>query len=185
MISHRLTDEQRELVEQNTLLVPYAIRRYFGHDAACDEDVIQTGYLGLCQAALSYRPDVGKFSTYATHCIINVVSNEFRKGTTKGRKCSDTITSLNLPLDQDDSGSMELMDIVPDTTQDVESFVINRILFEAALPHVPTLARMFSEGLNACDIARQERKTKCAIYHRIERECRRARAVLGLDPIPA
>ena len=44
-----------------------------------DEDVIQSGMLGLCKAAESFDPKKGLFSTYAGRCIRNEINQEFIK----------------------------------------------------------------------------------------------------------
>ena len=43
-----------------------------------DEDIIQTGMLGLCQAAETWDESRGKFSTFAYICVRNAICKEFR-----------------------------------------------------------------------------------------------------------
>lgn len=44
-----------------------------------DEDIIQTGMLGLCMAADKWEESKGKFSSFAYSCIRNAILNEFRR----------------------------------------------------------------------------------------------------------
>lgn len=44
-----------------------------------DEDVIQSGMLGLCEAANNYDPEKGKFSTYACVCIRREIARELKR----------------------------------------------------------------------------------------------------------
>jgi DNA-directed RNA polymerase specialized sigma subunit len=43
-----------------------------------DEDLIQTGMVGLCQAAETWDENRGKFSSFAYICIRNAICKEFR-----------------------------------------------------------------------------------------------------------
>ena len=44
-----------------------------------DEDIIQTGMLGLCMAADKWDESKAKFSSFAYSCIRNAILNEFRR----------------------------------------------------------------------------------------------------------
>lgn len=66
-----------KLIEDNLGLVYYIVRKYYP-TFINDEDIIQCGMVGLCQAAEYYDEKQGKFSTLASKCILNCVSNEFR-----------------------------------------------------------------------------------------------------------
>ena len=58
------------LIEDNMKLVYYVVNKYYP-TYMHDEDVIQEGMYGLCQAAKNYDPTKTKFSTYAVVCIKN------------------------------------------------------------------------------------------------------------------
>ncbi len=65
----RLTDAQRALVEDNIGLVYQAVSDLF-KGLYEYEDLVQVGSIGLCQAALGYKPEMGiSFSTFASVCI--------------------------------------------------------------------------------------------------------------------
>lgn len=65
----QLTDEQRTMVEENMGLVYQAVRDLF-KGVYEYEDLVQVGCVGLCLAAICYKPEMGiEFSTYASTCI--------------------------------------------------------------------------------------------------------------------
>lgn len=59
------------MVEDNIRLVGFVLTRYFGGTPAYTEndDAFQWGCVGLCMAAMTYKPEMGMFSTYAVRCI--------------------------------------------------------------------------------------------------------------------
>lgn len=65
----KLTDEQKQLVEDNMRLV-YKVATEVYQGVYEYDDLVQMGSLGLCLAAIDYDPDKGvAFSTFATTCI--------------------------------------------------------------------------------------------------------------------
>ena len=180
MTSYILNDNQRRLVEENMALVKYILYRYYGSDITQDEDYIQEGYIGLCKAAATYNPDYPwQFSTYAARCIINHMKQYFRMLNTKSRKCELTIISLNEKrINSEGEETDELIDMVPDESENTEERVINKIICDSIRPLIPTYIRMQEEHLNVLDIARLEKTTKQCISNRKQRELDRARRVL-------
>lgn len=67
---------KQQLIEENMNLVYFIIHEYFPRHIN-DEDIVQTGMLGLCKAADTWAEDKAKFSTYAGKCIRNAICNEF------------------------------------------------------------------------------------------------------------
>lgn len=67
-----------ELIEDNMNLVYWIISRQYP-TFLHDDDVIQSGMLGLCKAANTFDPNKGVFSTYAGRCIRNEINQEFIK----------------------------------------------------------------------------------------------------------
>lgn len=67
---------KNELIENNIALVYHIIAKeyptYFR-----DEDIIQSGMVGLCKAAEHWDKSKSKFSTYAGKCIRNEICKEF------------------------------------------------------------------------------------------------------------
>lgn len=69
--------ERQQLIEDNMKLVYFIVNTYY-HNYIGDEDIIQVGMIGLCNAANTYDPEKGTFSTYAGRCIKNEINKEFR-----------------------------------------------------------------------------------------------------------
>jgi RNA polymerase sigma factor (sigma-70 family) len=70
MNRRRLTEEERELTAKHLGLAHYWAKRYFSsaRDYSDKQDIIGASLLGLCQATLTFRPELGyKFTTLASH----------------------------------------------------------------------------------------------------------------------
>lgn len=68
--------ELQQLAEDNMNLVYSIIHRYYPNSVN-DEDIIQSGMMGLCYAVNTYDESKSKFSTYAFRCICNAINKEF------------------------------------------------------------------------------------------------------------
>lgn len=66
-----------KLVTDNMPLVHYIIKKYYATYTK-DEDIIQSGMLGLVKAAKHYDKTKGKFSTYAAVVIRSEIANELK-----------------------------------------------------------------------------------------------------------
>lgn len=83
----------QQLIEDNINLVYFVIHTYYPTFRQ-DEDIVQCGMLGLCQAANTWNEEKGTFSTYATRCISNQIIKEFRaRKTHKGTLSLDYETT--------------------------------------------------------------------------------------------
>jgi RNA polymerase sigma factor (sigma-70 family) len=71
------SDNRSKLVEDNLKLVHYIINKEFPTFRG-DEDIFQSGALGLSQAALKWEEPKGAFSTFAYSCIRNGIMQELR-----------------------------------------------------------------------------------------------------------
>ena len=76
-----LTDGQKQIVEENIRLATWIGRRVARANPEVEwEEIRSLACLGLCRAALFYRPEVGtKFSTYAHKVILQVITKELSK----------------------------------------------------------------------------------------------------------
>lgn len=76
----RLTDEQRQLVEDNHRLawwfVKLPIVSAYVRLFASEEDAAQAAYLGMCIAASRFDPAKGKFTTYAYQWMRSAVQHQ-------------------------------------------------------------------------------------------------------------
>ena len=91
----QMTDAQRKLAEDNMNLVYYVV----SHDYPTfikDDDVIQSGTLGLCKAAMKWEEGKSAFSTYACRCIKNEIRQELRQ-----RQPHLEVLSLDHPIGED------------------------------------------------------------------------------------
>lgn len=89
-----MNEKQSKLVEDNLKIVYKVISKDYPTFIG-DEDILQAGMLGLCQAADKWDESKGQFSTYAWRCIRNSICQEFRN-----RK-SHTVVSLESPIGED------------------------------------------------------------------------------------
>lgn len=69
---------KQQLIEDNINLVYALVSREYP-TYLNDEDIIQTGMLGLCQAAENWDETKSKFSNFAWYCIRHEIGKEFRR----------------------------------------------------------------------------------------------------------
>lgn len=69
---------KQQLIEDNMSLVYSLVAREYP-TYLHDEDIIQSGMLGLCKAAEKWDESKSKFSTFANICIRSEIQVEFRK----------------------------------------------------------------------------------------------------------
>lgn len=67
---------KQQLIEDNMNLVYFIINKYYPKYIN-DEDIVQCGMVGLCQAADKWDEQKGAFSTYASRSIRHTIRNEF------------------------------------------------------------------------------------------------------------
>ena len=177
MNSYVLDDNARRLVEENMRLVPYALATRYGHSAASDDDMLSVGYIGLCRAAATFRPEDGvKFCTYAYKCILSHVYTERRKILTDSRRANLLPLSLNRKVQTDDpEGEEEFIDMLPDQSEDVERDAINRVFIDAIKEYIPICVQREAGDLTFEEIARQTGISKQGIHQKYKKELERAR----------
>ena len=94
-----MTDEERRLVEENQKLVYFTLRKHFwGVTAAEWEEYVQQGMLGLCRAAMAWKPERGLFSTYASKSIEMAVRCYVRGHRAECRDLRKEACSLDAPV---------------------------------------------------------------------------------------
>ena len=71
-------ENRQRLIEDNMNLVYFIINKYYP-TFIHDEDIVQYGMLGLCKAAEKWDETKSKFSTFASHAILNEIKMEFRR----------------------------------------------------------------------------------------------------------
>lgn len=149
-----LSDEQQKLAEDNINLVFYVIHK---HKFSIEDADI--GYIALCKAAKSYKPDIGyAFTTYAIKCIMNEFLYNKRKE--NGRLHDTYHMSLDKPVAVDSEGKeITLLDVVPDTTS-LEGDVIYSEFINKYNEYLKTLSDkhrniilLYHQGLTQREIA--------------------------------
>lgn len=96
-MSKAMTDEQRKLAEENMNLVYHLIGKEYP-TFLYDEDIVQSGFLGLCCATMKWKEEKGKFSTFACACIRNAIRMELRS-----RQAHASTLSLDYLVTEDKS----------------------------------------------------------------------------------
>ena len=94
-----------QLVEENMNLVYFVVNQYYPN-FRCDQDIVQSGMLGLCKAAATWDESKSKFSTYATKCIRNEINLEFQR-----RNKHRGLLSLDYEVNTDDGGKTTFGDL--------------------------------------------------------------------------
>ena len=69
---------KQQLIEDNMNLVYSLVSREYP-TYLHDEDIIQTGMLGLCKAAEQWDENKSKFSSFAWYCIRHEIIKEFKR----------------------------------------------------------------------------------------------------------
>lgn len=109
-----LTTEQQRIVEENMGLVRAVLSRCVNSPGSTGiysyEDLFQIGCMGLCEAAIQYRPGRAAFSTYAYAAIRNRIYNALTYATYRREKekLSDFPIEPAAAVSMNDSGSHEL-----------------------------------------------------------------------------
>ena len=109
-----LTVEQQHMVEENMGLVRAVLSRCVNSPGSIGiysyEDLFQIGCMGLCEAAIQYRPGRAAFSTYAYAAIRNRIYNALTYATYRREKekLSDFPIEPAAAVSMDDSESHEM-----------------------------------------------------------------------------
>jgi len=87
---------QQKLIEDNMNLVYFTIHKFYPKMIA-DEDIVQCGMLGLCNAAQTWDETRSNFTTFACRCIGYEINNELKR-----RKRHKNTLSLDYPVNTPD-----------------------------------------------------------------------------------
>lgn len=105
-----------KLIEHNLRLVAHIVKKYAS--SGCDnDDLISIGSIGLIKAVHTFKPEVGKLTTYASRCIENEILMHLRAG----KKLKNNVSmgeSVGLDKEGNELQLTELLgtdkDMVPD-----------------------------------------------------------------------
>ena len=96
-------EAKRLLIEHNLRLVAHIAKKYAGGSADTD-DLVSVGTIGLMKAVSTFRPEVGRLTTYASRCIENEILMLLRAS----KKLKSNI-SFNEPIGADKDGNSILV----------------------------------------------------------------------------
>lgn len=145
-----LTENQKEMAENNHNLIYFVLNRmnlpigdYYG-----------AASVGLCKAACGFRPDEGKFSTFAIRCIRNEVLLELRSERKFFFTGNGTILYFDEPVKAEESSSY--LDLMPNG-DDFEQKLLFRITKYEFMNRLKNKERFvfekLLEGFNTYEIA--------------------------------
>ena len=149
-----MTDEQRQLVSNNHGLI-FSFLRERGLD---EEEYYDLAAIGLCRAAMSYKADIAKFSTYAYRCMMCDVYKELKAKKVSKRIPEELIDSYNVRCRTDDGvEETEIIDFIRSNI-DVEKDVLWRMSVDECLGRLRDRERLIFqlliEGYSYREIAR-------------------------------
>ncbi len=117
------------------------------------DDLMQAGHIGLMRAEGTYRPDKGKFTTWAGYYVQQEMQAALGLRGTRIRAHRGAV-SLDAPTGEDESCS--LMDILPDPSADIEAMEDHAELQAVVLERVEALEKeTYRELVKRCDLQGQ------------------------------
>lgn len=148
----------QKMIEENIDLVYFLIRQYYPTFIK-DEDVVQCGMLGLCQAVDAWDEKKGTtFSTYASYCILNEIRAEFRR-----RRKHAEVLSLDFQIRDNNGDKQDVGDLIAGD-EDVE-FVDYKSFYESLSPFQKEIIDYRREGLTLYEIAERKNCSHQNISH--------------------
>lgn len=127
-------DAKRVLIEHNLRLVAHIAKKYAG-GAADIEDLVSVGTIGLMKAVSTFRPEVGRLTTYASRCIENEILMLLRSS----KKLKANI-SLDEPVGADkDGNSILVSDLLGTDANSLSDEAETKIEAERAIKLLPKL----------------------------------------------
>jgi RNA polymerase sporulation-specific sigma factor len=157
----------QQLIEDNINLVYYVIHEYY--PTSCkDEDIVQTGMVGLCYAANHWDEEKSSFSTFAVICIRSAINKEFR-----ARNKHNGILSLEYEYSDSEGETNTIGDTLVGE-EDVPFFDVDTFV-EKLNPNDQEVFDLLMKGFNGVQIA-----NKIGISpQRAHQQVRRLRKVWG------
>lgn len=138
---------KKNLIEDNMRLVYFLINKYYP-TFTNDEDIVQSGMLGLCRAAETWNEEKSVFSTYASKCILNEIKKELRE-----RKKHNGVLSLDYSqLDENGESNTFGDSIMGD--EDVSYFGYDSFL-DSLSPLDQAIIKYKQVGLTTAEIAKR------------------------------
>jgi RNA polymerase sigma factor (sigma-70 family) len=151
-------DKSKEALVVDNLNLVYAVIRTNFPRCIHDEDIVQIGRLGLCEAAETWDESKSQFTTYAWSCITNKIRKEFRQ-----RKKHKNTCSLNNPVAYDaDSKVMTYEDIL--TGDEDVNYCDEELYYSVLNDKERELADLLRKGKTPVEIAEDRGCSTETIY---------------------
>ena len=120
-----MTTKQEKIVLDNINLVYYTVKKHFSKYMS-NEDIIQSGMLGLCKAAIKFDESKGfKFSTYAIYVIYNEIALLFRNINKQ-----IGMLSLDYEYSEESKNNVSLADAIADDNNIIDEVIDNYCIDE-------------------------------------------------------
>ncbi len=127
-------EAKRLLIEHNLRLVAHIAKKYSTGNVDAD-DLVSVGTIGLMKAVSTFRPEVGRLTTYASRCIENEILMLLRAS----KKLKANI-SLSEPVGADkDGNSILVSDLLGTEENALSDEAETRIESQRALKLIPKL----------------------------------------------
>ena len=165
------------MVEENMPLVGFTINKYLKSVNMDYDDMTSVGYIGLCKAAVKYRPEFGyQFSTYAAMTIVRCIQRDMMPMRRKKRGAGCITISYDMVLEEAEDGRAResILGYEPDFSDEV----IDRILCEPVWKLCPTHKMLYDSPLTSRQIGSREGVTVQALFARRKKEFEQAKRYL-------
>lgn len=156
-----LNDNQRELVKNNHNLI-YSYLHSHGLDV---EEWYDIAAIGLCNAAMTYKDDVAKFTTYAYKCIRSQISHELKRLNAEIRGKNEPPLYYDATRELDNEGHMTcLLNAIKDNRHDTSRQAVLRVDLDNAISTLndreKLTVRLIINGKNRKEIERKVNRSR-------------------------
>lgn len=138
---------QQKLIEDNMNLVYFTIHKFYPKMIS-DEDIIQCGMVGLCNAANTWDESRSNFTTYACRCIGYEINNEIKR-----RKRQSNTVSLDNYVTSSDGEADSFGDLIAGD-KDVDYFDVQPF-YDSLHQKDREIFNLLREGLTNRELAKQ------------------------------
>ena len=150
----------QKLIEDNLNLVYFVIHKHY--PTFCqDEDIIQTGMVGLCDAANTWNEEKSSFSTYAVICIRNAINLEFRN-----RKKHNGVLSLDHEYSDSEEDTGTLADFIVGD-EDV-CFTDTEQIRKVLSPNLREIFDLRKDGWTDIEIAKKLGVSRSTVHKKVK-----------------
>lgn len=137
---------KEELVVEHLNLVYAVIHKLFPR-CIHDEDIVQIGRLGLCEAAERWDESKSQFTTFAWTVIANAIRDEFKQ-----RKLNSKVCSINNPIISDGESEVLTYEDLLQGDEDV-AYCDEEGYYEVLTDRERTVADLMRQGKTVPEIA--------------------------------